>query len=138
MENSEEASRWLKQAKIDFDNAKNNLNFKSFELVCFLSHQVAEKSSIAALYSIGLRPFGHSLKELVNEIEKNKDQIQITIPLECAIELDKQYIPTRYPDAFVSGIPHESYSEKNAKDCLKWSKKVLDLVENYLKDTKEN
>ncbi|KKL53617.1 hypothetical protein LCGC14_2273660 [marine sediment metagenome] len=138
MGNSEEAARWLKQAKIDFENAQNNFNFKAFELVCFLSHQVAEKSLKSILYNIGLRPFGHSLKDLVNIINNNKDQIAIEVPLECAIELDKQYIATRCLDAFVSGIPHEYYSEKNGKDCLKWSKKILSLTENYLKNTKNN
>ncbi|HDZ16815.1 hypothetical protein LCGC14_1079050 [marine sediment metagenome] len=138
MGNSEEAARWLKQAKIDFENAQNNLNFKSFELVCFLCHQVAEKSLKSILYNIGLRPFGYSLKDLVNEINNNKDQIDVEVPLECAIELDKHYIATRYPDAFVSGIPHDYYSEKNANDCLKWSKKILSLAENYLKNIKDN
>jgi len=133
MGNFEEALRWLKQANIDYGYAQNNLKFKSFELVCFLSHQVAEKSLKAILYNIGLRPFGHSLKDLVNEVEKNKAQINLEIPIECATELDKHYISTRNPDAFVSGIPHEYYSEKNAKDCLKWSKTILTLVENYLK-----
>lgn len=138
MGNSEAAARWLKQAKIDFENAQNNFNFKAFELVCFLSHQVAEKSLKSILYNIGLRPFGYSLKDLVNIINNNKDQMAIEVPLECAIELDKHYIATRYPDAFVSGIPHEYYSEKNGKDCLKWCKKILSLTENYLKNTKNN
>ncbi len=138
MGNTEEASRWLKQAKIDFKNAENNLNFESYELVCFLSHQTAEKSLKALLYSIGLRPFGHSLKDLVKEIEKNKDKININIPLEFATELDKHYIPTRYPDAFVSGIPHDYYSKKNANDCLKWSKKILGLAEKFLKNIIKN
>jgi len=138
MGNSEEAARWLKQARIDLESAENNLGFKSYELVCFLSHQVAEKSLKALLYSIGLRPFGHSLRELLNQVIKNKKQLTLEIPMECAIELDKHYIPTRYPDAFVSGIPHDYYTEKNSKDCLKWSKKILNLTENYLKNIKES
>ncbi len=135
MGNFEEANRWLKQAKIDFQYAQNNMEFKSFELVCFLSHQAAEKSLKAILYNIGLRPFGHSLKDLVKEVQENQNQLNTEIPIDCATELDKHYISTRYPDAFVSGIPHEYYSEKNAKDCLNWSKKILTLVENYLEST---
>ncbi len=131
MGNSEQAERWIKQAKIDYESAINNLEFKSFELVCFLSHQVAEKSLKALLYSIGLRPFGHSLKELAETIEK--ENMNIKIPKECVLELDKHYIATRYPDAFVSGIPHEYYSKKNALNCLKWSKKILELAKDYLK-----
>ena len=78
----------------------------------------------AILYSFGLRPFGHSLKEFVKNIEESIEQHELTIPIECATELDKHYIATRYPDAFVSGIPHDYYSEKNVKDCLRWSKKI--------------
>lgn len=107
-------------------------------MVCFLSHQAATKSIKALLYSIGLRPFSYSLKDLVKEIEKNKDKININIPLEFATELDKHYIPTRYPDVFVSGIPHEYYSKKNANDCLKWSKKILGLTQKFLKDIIKN
>ncbi len=105
MGNSEEAARWLKQARIDLESAENNLGFKSYELVCFLSHQVAEKSLKALLYSIGLRPFGHSLRDLLNQVIKNKKQLPLEIPIECAIELDKHYIPTRYPDALYQVFP---------------------------------
>ncbi|MGQ4875740.1 MAG: HEPN domain-containing protein [Promethearchaeia archaeon] len=135
MGNSEEAKRWLKQAKIDYENAQNNLEFKAYELVCFLSHQTAEKALKAILYSVGLRPYGNSLKELAEYIEKQvKLQEELNIPMECAKELDKHYIATRYPDAFIVGIPHEYYSEKNAMDCLKWSKKIIEFAEAYLKN----
>ncbi|MEJ2249462.1 MAG: HEPN domain-containing protein [Candidatus Lokiarchaeota archaeon] len=134
MGNLEEASRWVKQAEIDYQTAFNNLELESYEFVCFLSHQVAEKALKALLYYIGLRPFGHSLKDLVDDINENKNQLELEIAINCAIELDKHYIPTRYPDAFVSGIPHEYYTKKNAQDCLKWSKKILDSVGKYLKN----
>jgi len=132
MGNLEEANRWLKQAEIDYTTASNNLKFKSFEIVCFMSHQVAEKALKALLYYIGLRPFGHSLKSLMDEINKNKDLLNLQIPIKCAIELDKHYISTRYPDAFVAGIPHEYYSKENAEDCLKWSKTILDSAKEFL------
>jgi len=77
MGNLEEAKRWLKQANHDYQTASKNLKFESYEIVCFLSHQVAEKSLKALLYLIGLRPFGHSLKDLVDDINENKDQINI-------------------------------------------------------------
>ncbi|TXT66409.1 MAG: HEPN domain protein [Promethearchaeota archaeon] len=76
-------------------------------MVCFLSHQVAEKSLKALLYYIGLRPFGHSLKDLVEDINKNKDQPDLNIPTKCVLELDKHYIPTRYPTLLYQESPHE-------------------------------
>ncbi|MHA1699416.1 MAG: HEPN domain-containing protein [Promethearchaeota archaeon] len=132
MGNKLEAKRWLDQARVDYKHAENNMDLEAYELVCFLSHQAAEKALKAVLYSLGFRPFGSSLKGIIDKIQQN--QIQIQIPVNCAMELDKQYIPTRYPDAFISGIPHDYYSKSNAQDCLKWSRKILESVENYMKN----
>ena len=32
--------------------------------------------------------------------------------------LDRQYIPTRYPDVYPEGSPYEFYTEKNTDGCI--------------------
>jgi HEPN domain-containing protein len=45
--------------------------------------------------------------------------------LECLLYLDKQYIPTRYPDAFAEGAPMDYYTDRDAEACIKCAEAVL-------------
>lgn len=38
--------------------------------------------------------------------------------LQCAIFLDKQYTPSRYPDVYDEGSPYEYYTQKDAEECI--------------------
>ena len=42
-----------------------------------------------------------------------------------ARELDRHYIPSRYPDAHPSGTPHEAYDEETSKRAIKAAEEVV-------------
>ncbi len=110
MKNKNEGERWIKQGERDIKAAKELLNSELFELACFHSQQAAEKILKGLLYWKGYRGIiTHSVRELFNAV---KDEFEDIAPLDKAcIELDKQYIGSRYPDAFPSGSPYMYYTK---------------------------
>ncbi|MFP3949630.1 MAG: HEPN domain-containing protein [Candidatus Micrarchaeia archaeon] len=123
-----EAENWLKQAESDFKNAKFLVSKKAYDLVAFLSHQVAEKSLKAYIIEKKRElPFkGHNLKEYGEDAE---------CPMEISIflrDLTPHYIVSRYPDAS-GGVPAELYTEENARLLLEKAGKVLEWAKKSLK-----
>jgi len=86
---------WIRQAERDLENAKYEFKGGYFEWACFLAQQASEKAVKAVFNRLGLEAFGHSvaglLSKLPDEHRPGEDLIDI------AKELDKAYIPTRYP-----------------------------------------
>ena len=51
----------------------------------------------------------------------------------AARELDRHYIPSRYPSAFEPGYPGMYYDEATAERALEASEKILEWVEPWLR-----
>jgi HEPN domain-containing protein len=49
-----------------------------------------------------------------------------------AKELDKVYIPTRYPNGIPFGILAEFYTRKNGEDCIRWAGRIIEAVQKIL------
>jgi len=103
MSNIEEGKRWLNQGERDLGAAMVLMDKEFYESACFHSQQAAEKAL-------------KSFKDL------NR----------ASIELDKHYIPPRYPDAFPSGSPFEYYTREDADKCIKYAESILAEVRNFL------
>jgi HEPN domain-containing protein len=59
-------------------------------------------------------------------------ELGLEVPVEikeCALLLDKHYIPTRYPDVFDEGASMDYYTSKDAEECIKCAEKILKWVE---------
>ena len=72
----------------------------------------AEKALKAAFQKMGAEAWGHSVVGLLKELSA-----RVKVPpglLEACQELDKAYVPTRYPNAFPSGSPSQYYNKKEA------------------------
>jgi HEPN domain-containing protein len=52
--------------------------------------------------------------------------------IDYALELDKVYIPARYPDAHPSGSPKTRYIEEEANRLLKYAQRIVQFCENLL------
>jgi hypothetical protein len=51
--------------------------------------------------------------------------------MDAAKELDKAYIPTRYPNAHPQGAPYEYYTKKEAERLIEYAEKSSSTVKVY-------
>ncbi|MEM4970848.1 MAG: HEPN domain-containing protein [Sulfolobales archaeon] len=131
MERFEEARRWFAQALRDLKAARDSLEDGNYEWSCFQSQQAAEKAVKALLYAYGRSSRGHSVVELLaiaREVGSLNEDLFI-----YARELDRHYIPSRYPNAFESGYPGMYYDEATARRALEAAEKIMRWVEKWLK-----
>lgn len=52
--------------------------------------------------------------------------------LESAKQLDKFYIPARYPDGWVSGVPGEYITKEDAESAINNSGKIVQFSQSFL------
>lgn len=99
----ERSRDWLNQAKRDLAHAENDLKSGFYEWACFSAHQAAEKAVKAVFQQLGAEAWGHSAADLLLEL-KGKREVPEEL-VELALELDKAYIPARYPNVHPLGSP---------------------------------
>ncbi len=130
LERFEEARRWFLQALRDLKAAGDSLRSGNYEWSCFQAQQAAEKAVKALMYAHGKSSWGHSIIELLTELS-----IDEHIPEELCVyarELDRHYIPSRYPNAFESGYPGMYYDEPTAEKALMAAKNIVEWVKKRL------
>jgi len=135
MERIAEAERWLSEAEWDFDTAKVLHTSKKFNASAFYSQQSAEKAVKAALYGLGEIPLGHSVRELLERFHEASG-IKLENLLTFARELDRHYIPSRYPNVYPSGTPHEAYDEETSRRALECTRVMLEFVKRFIEGLK--
>jgi len=127
-----EALRWLSEALWDYETALILHRERRYNAAAFYAHQAAEKAVKALLYYVNEAPWGHSVRVL---LERYFSKVGIEMDdklLSYARELDRHYIPSRYPNAHPAGTPHEAYDEGTSKRALEAAKKVIDFVRRVL------
>jgi len=131
MRRSEEAKRWFSEAEWDLETARILHESRRYNSCAFLCQQAAEKSAKALLYSVGESPYGHSVLQLLQRFAEacGKD---ISDVRSFAAELDRHYIPARYPNAMPSGSPHENYDQEVSQRALQYAEGILNYVRRQL------
>jgi HEPN domain-containing protein len=126
------AQVWLKEAEWDLKNAQILFKNERYNTVIFLSQQASEKAVKSLLFSEGINGWGHSISNLLKKYKelKNRDIDSIE---KKALSLDREYIPTRYPDALPNLAPHEAYDEDDAKKAIVGAEEIIKFVKNELK-----
>ncbi|MFQ6072421.1 MAG: HEPN domain-containing protein [Methanosarcinales archaeon] len=104
-----------------------------YEDACFYSQQSSEKALKSLLYAKGYRAIiTHSTKELFRMCKKLITGIK---DLEDETrELDRHYIPPRYPNAFPSGAPYEYYNKEDAEKCINYAESILNEVKKLMRN----
>lgn len=129
----EEAGRWFEEAKEDIETADILYKNGRYNACCFYAHQSAEKAVKALLYKINEAAWGHSIRILLERYIERTGVSEAVSLLEYARELDRHYIPSRYPNVHPSGTAFEAYDSKTAERAIQNAKKILEYVSEVFK-----
>jgi len=126
----ERSADWIYEAERDLEHARNDSASGFYNWACFSAQQGAEKALKAVFQKMGAEVWGHSvvglLQELPTKVEVPPDLMQ------ACQELDKAYIPTRYPNALPSGSPSQLYNQGEAERLIEYGKKVVEFCKGLL------
>ena len=133
-----EAQRWLTQALRDLEAARKLLLQEEYNWVCFIAQQAAEKAVKAVHLARGESVERiHSILALIKGDRRAGVSAigELSVFLEEARNLDKVYIPTRYPNGVPFGIPADFYSRENGEECIAWAERIIEAVRGILATT---
>jgi len=128
----DEASRWFSEALWDYETASILHRERRYNASAFYAHQAAEKAVKALLYKINEAPWGHSVRALLERFFSRVNSELKAELLACARELDRHYIPSRYPNALPAGTPHEAYDEEASRRALEAARRILEFAGRVL------
>jgi HEPN domain-containing protein len=117
---------WFRQAEKDLQHAKRSIDVGDFEWACFAAQQAAEKAVKSLYQSIHVDALGHSVSRMLQDLP-----VSFRPPedlLERAKELDKHYIPSRYPNFHPEGAPLDYYTGPEARRAVEGAEKILESV----------
>ncbi len=126
----ERSRDWLDQAEGDLEHAKNDLRSGFYDWACFSAQQSAEKAVKAVLQKLGAEAWGHSVYDLLAGL-REKINVEERM-LDYALELDKAYIPTRYPNAHPSLSPRRRYTRSEAERLIGYAEVILNFCKDLL------
>jgi HEPN domain-containing protein len=127
---AERAGDWLAQARRDLENARYNAAGEFHEWACFAAQQGAEKALKAVYQHLGGEAWGHSVFHL---LEGLAGHLAVTRELlQCGRELDRHYVPARYPNGWASGAPMEMFTEEDSRRAIACGDKILRHCEGLL------
>lgn len=129
--NHAEAVRWLETARGDLTTARVLLSNERYAHACFHAQQAAEKAMKSLWYSLDRDPWGYSVRKLIDDLkELHADyyaRMQDIVPM--AAELDRLYIPTRYPNGLPDILPDQAYFERDAERALELAERLIDRID---------
>jgi len=128
-----EFERWLKQATYTLESAKRDREARDYAWACFKAEQAGQFALKALLRGLGRPAFGHSTSTLLEKVR----ELGISVPqeiMDSARELERHYIPSRYPDSYPAGIPLEYYRDKDAEESISSAEKIVEFVKKVWED----
>ena len=120
----------MRQAVRDLENAENATRGGFHEWACFSAQQAAEKAVKALFQARGADVLGHSVYSMVRKMPSD-----LTIServCDMARELDKAYVPTRYPNAHPDGAPFEFYTRQDAERLISFAREIIEFCKSNL------
>jgi HEPN domain-containing protein len=112
------------------EHAENDIKGGFYDWARFSAQQAAEKAVKAIFQRMGAETWGYSVADLLKELIKKHD-----VPAELvdvALELDKAYIPSRYPNAHPSGSPRRRYTKGEARRLIEYAKRIVKFCSDLL------
>lgn len=124
------ASDWFGQAESDLATARSLRDAGHHEWACFAAQQAAEKAVKALILTRGGEPWGHSVLALLGALPEELEAPEAIVA--AGRDLDKLYIPTRYPNGFDQGKPADYFSDSDAREALAQAEAILDFCRRRL------
>ncbi len=122
------SSDWLKQALRDLNHARKSIELGDYEWACFAAQQAAEKAVKALYQRLGIEVFGHSVSRMLANLPTEYKPPEELI--EKAKELDRHYIPTRYPNFHPEGAPMDYYGREDAERAVRYAEEIIKFCRN--------
>jgi HEPN domain-containing protein len=128
--NRGEASRWLETSRGDLETARILKAAGRWAHACFHAQQSVEKALKALWYAKDLDPWGHSAQRLVDDLatasaETYRGIADLSIQ---AAEIDRFYIPTRYPNGLPDLTPEKAFFESDAARAVDLAERIIERV----------
>lgn len=126
----ERSKDWIDEAEGDLEHARSDAEGGFYNWACFSAQQSAEKAVKAVFQKMHAEAWGHSVADLLNELSKT-----YPVPddlMDCALELDKAYIPTRYPNAHPSGSPRRRYIKQESIRLILYAERIFQFCSDLL------
>jgi HEPN domain-containing protein len=120
---AERSLDWLRQAEADLLHARNARDDGDYNWSAFASQQAAEKAIKAVFQRQHLDAWGHTLSVLLENLPPAQRPSADLV--DAAKELDKHYIPTRYPNGFERGAPVDFYTRREAEQAIANAEMIL-------------
>jgi HEPN domain-containing protein len=124
------AADWLKQAGQDLSAAEDSAATGHHEWAAFQAQQGAEKAVKAFVQSLHGAVRGHSVSEMLRQITG-----RVAVPPElipAALELDKVYVTSRYPNGFASGSPTDYFTEQSSRQLIRYGKDIFEFCRSQI------
>jgi len=126
----ERSKDWMDEAEGDLEHAKSDMERGYYNWACFSAQQSAEKAVKAVFQKLNAEAWGHSVADLLEELSKGQEVSEKL--MNGALELDKAYIPTRYPNAHPSGSPRSRYTKEEAGRLIEHAEKIVKFCSDIL------
>jgi len=126
----ERSKDWLDEAQGDLEHAKSDMERGFYNWACFSSQQAAEKAVKAVFQRMGAEAWGHAVADLLKELSKRHPVSEEL--MNGALELDKAYIPTRYPNAHPSGSPRSRYTKEESRRLIEYAQRIVKFCSGLL------
>ena len=128
----ERSRDWMRQAQHLLDQAEWLKKGLYFDGACFNCQQAAEMAVKALHHSLGRDAWGHMIVRLLNGLND-----VVAVPdnvLSSANQLDRLYIPTRYPNGFEHGSPKDYFSVEDIDVALVNCRGIVQFCEEHMRD----
>lgn len=120
----------MRQAEWDLQHARHARDDGDFDWAAFAAHQSGEKAIKALFQVLHLEAWGHTVSTLLTSLPAEAAPPDALI--DAGKELDKHYIPTRYPNGFERGAPADFYTRADADRTIAAAEAILEFCRDQI------
>ncbi len=120
----------MAQARRDLEHARHSREGGFHEWACFGAQHAAEKALKAVYQHLGGDAWGHSVHGLLRGLA---DRAPVGAGLLAAArDLDRHYIPARYPNGWAEGAPKDMFTRSDADHAIGCAEEILRFCDGLL------